>query len=206
MFNSIKVLHSTVHHINTIGLPVFSPPHQLAPDRFRQAKDEIDHMLQRGLIHPSKSPWASPLHLVRKSEADFRPVGDYQHLNSVTLPDRYSIPNIQNFSANQYGCTIFSKINLIQAYHQIPVNPVDILKKAITIPFGNFGFLFMPFGLQNAASTFQRFIDEVVRGLNFIFAYVDDVLVASNTKENHVKHLSQLFERLSEYHVCTHKC
>ena len=59
----------------------------------------------------------------------------------------------------------------------------------------------MPFGLRNAASTFQRFIDEVVRVLNFVFTYVDDLLVASNTEENYVKQLSQLFERLNEYHV-----
>ena len=66
------------------------------------------------------------------------------------------------------------------------MNPVDIPKTAIKTPFGNFEFLFMPFGLRNAASTFQRFIDEIVRGLNFVFAYVDDLLVASDTEENHV--------------------
>ena len=160
------------------------------------------------LFRPSKSPWASPLHFVRKSETDFRPVGDYRRLNSVTVPDRYSIPNIQDFSGNQYRCSIFLKIDLIRAYCQIPVKPVDIPKTAITTPFGNFEFLFMPFGLRNAPSTFQRLIDEVVRGLNFVFAYVDDLLVASNTEENHISHLSQHFERLTAYYVRTNadKC
>ena len=153
-------------------------------------------MLQLGLIRPSKSPWASPLHSVRKSEADFRPIGDYRRLNSVTVSDRYSIPNIQDFSGNLHVCTIFSKIDPIRAYRQIPVNPA-----AITTPFGNFEFLFMLFGLRNAASTFQRFIDKVVRGLNFFFVYVDDLLVASDTEENHVKHLSQLFEWFGVFHV-----
>ena len=170
MFNSTKVVHSTVHHITTTGPPVFSHPRRLAPVRLRKAKAEFDHMLQLGLIHFSKSPWASPLHLVKESEADFRPVGDYRRLNSVTIPDRYSIPNIQDFSTNLHGCTIISKIDLNRAYHQIPVNPADIPKTVITTPLENFEFLFMPFGLQNAATTFQRFIDAVVRGLNFDFA------------------------------------
>ena len=76
--------------------------------------------------------------MVKKGEADFRPVGDYRRLNSISIADRYSIPNIQVFSANLHGCSIFSKIDLIRAYHQIPVNPVDIPKTAITTPFGNF--------------------------------------------------------------------
>ena len=113
-FNSAKVVYSTVHHITTTGPPVFSRPSRLAPDRLRKAKAEFDHMLQLGLICPSKSPWASPLHLVWKSEADFRPVWDYRRLNSVTVLDRYSIPNIQNFSANLHGSTLFSKIDLIR--------------------------------------------------------------------------------------------
>ena len=144
---------------------------------------------------------ASPLHLVKRGEADFRLVLDYRRLNSITVPDKYSIPNIQDFSANLHGCSIFSKIDLIRAYHQITVNPVDIPKTAITSPFGNFEFLFMPFGLRNAASAFQRFIDEVVRGLDFVFAYVDDSLIASDTEENHERHISQLLERLSTFNV-----
>ena len=115
MFNSTKVVHSTVHDITTTGPPVFSHPRRLAPDRLRKANAEFDHMLLLNLIRSSKSPWAFPLRLLRKSEADFHPVGDYRRLNSVTVPDRYSIPNIQDFSANLRGCTIFSKIDHIRA-------------------------------------------------------------------------------------------
>ncbi|XP_029644577.1 uncharacterized protein LOC115218783 [Octopus sinensis] len=196
-----KPLHSTRHFITTTGPPVFSRPRHLAPDRLKTARAEFEHMLQLGLIRPSTSPWASPLHLVRKGDTDFRPVGDYRRLNSVTIPDKYPIRILNDFSANLHGCTIFSKVDLIRAYHQIPVNSDDIPKTAITTPFGCFEFLFMSFGLRNATSTFQRFIDEVVRGLDFVFAYVDDILIASDTHENHLLHLSQLFQRLRDYGV-----
>jgi hypothetical protein len=81
----------------------------------------------------------------------WRPCGDYRHLNLVTTPDKYPLPNMQDLSNGLHNCTIFSKIDLVKGHHQIPVATEDILNNAIIMPFGLFEYLFTPFGLSNAA-------------------------------------------------------
>lgn len=203
MENSITVKcstnHNIVHHIETKGAPVYARARKLPPLKLTQAKEEFDAMIQRGICRPSKSSWASPLHLVRKSDGTWRPCGDYRSLNAKTIPDKYPVRRIQDFASNLFGKTVFTTIDLRKAYHQIPLNPADIEKTAIITPFGLFEFTVMTFGLRNAAQTFQRFIDTVFRGLEFVFPYLDDILVASSTAAQHVIDLREVFERLRKF-------
>ena len=88
-------------------------------------------MLKFGINWASPSSLSSPLHMVpRPTPGDWHPCGDYPALNKVTIPDRYPIPHIQDFSSSLHGKSVFAKINLVCAYHQIPVHSDDIAKTA----------------------------------------------------------------------------
>ncbi|GBO03278.1 Transposon Ty3-I Gag-Pol polyprotein [Araneus ventricosus] len=191
--------HNVKHNIATKDPPAFSNARQLDGNKLKLAKQEFKFMLENDIIRPSKSSWASPLHLVSKKVGSLQPCEDYRQLDAQTIPDRYPIPKIEDFHHILKQTKIFSKIDLFKAYFQIPIAEEDKQKTAIITPFGLYEFNVMSFGLRNAPSTFQRFISEVFFGLDFVFAYLDGILVASLREDENSEHLKEIFSRLEQY-------
>lgn len=116
-----------------------------------------------------------------------------------TIPDTYPIPFVQDFNNNIAGNSIFSKLDLTKAYFHIPIHPEDIDKTTITTPLGAFRYKRLNFGLRNAPASWSRFIGQVLSELNFIFFYLDDILIFSHNLQEHLQHLNIVFKRLSTY-------
>ena len=195
------VKHEIVHHIETAGPPVSARPRRLAPDSLKAAKREFEHMLQLGIIRPSSSACH---HLSTWCRRRLLVTGD------LVVTIALSIAPLSQIGTPYLTYMIFlppcrvplSSPNWIWSERiKIPVAPSGVPKTAITTPFGLFEFVKMPFGLRNAAQTFQRFMDQVLRGVTSVYSYIDDVLVASATPEQHVNDLRTVFERLSAHGI-----
>ena len=180
----------------TTGRPLHACPRRLDGEKLRIAKEEFLKMEQLGIVRRSDSPWASLLHVVPKADGSWRPCGDYRRLNIITTDDRYPLPHIQDFNSRLSGSSIFSVVDLVKEFHQIPMAPEDVPKTVIITPFGLLKFLRMPFGLKNAAQAFQCLMDGMLRHISFAFVNLDDILIASSSPEQQKKHLRELFELL----------
>lgn len=158
--------------------------------------DEIKQMLRMNIIEPSQSPYASPIVLIKKPDGSVRFCTDYRKLNKVTLFDSEPIPNVEELFTRLSKAKYLTKVDLSKGYWQIPVAENSREMIAFVTPHGLFQWKVMPFGLVNAPAVFSRMMRTLLDGLDDIENYIDDILVATETWENHVCIVRQLLTRL----------
>ena len=161
---------------------------------------QVNELLEKGLIRPSTSPYCSPVLLVQKKDGTFRMCIDYRSLNKITVKNRFPIPRIDDILDKLQGASVFSRIDLKSGYHQIRIAPEDVHKTSFRTTFGLYEFLVMPFGLANAPTTFNRMTDRIFHPhRRFTGVFFDDILVFSETEQEHHKHLEIVFQELRKH-------
>nr|VZI05385.1 unnamed protein product [Spirometra erinaceieuropaei] len=187
------------HTIDTgSARPIRQPPRRVPVHFQKQLEQTIKDMLDKHVIRPSSSPWASPIVLVKKKDGSLRLCVDYRKLNAVTVKDSFPLPRIDTTLEALAGAACFSTLDLQSAYWQVEMAPEDRHKTAFSMPSGLYEFETMPFGLANAPDTFQRLMASVLRDLcpTACLVYLDDVIVHGSTVESHLDNLQTVFNRL----------
>ena len=168
----------------------------------QEITSQLDKMQRNNVIKPSESPWASPVVLVRKRDGTLRFWIDYRALNSVTRPDLFPLPRINDLLDQLGKSKFFSTLDLKSGYWQIRVSADSQEKTAIITHQGLYQFRVMPFGVTNAPAVFQRLMQRVglqtssAHGNDFVSVYLDDVIVFSETLQDHTEHLRAVFDRI----------
>lgn len=177
------------------------PIYRLSPPMLDELRTQINALLEAGLIRPSMSPYGAPVLFARKKDGTWRLCIDYRALNKITIKDKFPLPRAEDLFDEVQGAKYFTKIDLRWGYHQIKIRPSDVHKTAFRTPFGSFEWLCMPFGLTNAPSTFQRFVQNVLRDFLGMYAcvYIDDILIYSRSAEEHVEHVRNVLNALKTH-------
>ena len=186
---------------HTIGTeaarPVKLPPYRLPHAHRETVQREIEEMLETGIIEPSQSEWSAPIVLVKKKDGTLRLCVDYRRLNSVSKSDAYPMPRIDDLIDQLGKAPYLTTLDLTRGYWQVPVAADARHKTAFATPFGLYQFTVMPFGLQGAPAIFQRLMDRVLHGVgDFAAAYLDDIVIFSETWEDHLSHVHLVLGRL----------
>lgn len=192
------------HNIRTTNEdPIYIKPYRQGPAQAEEIKRQVEKLLKDNVIRESHSPWSAPVHLVPKKadasgQVKYRMVVDYRRLNEITIDDKYPLPNICDLLDKLGKSNYFTTLDLASGYHQIEIS--DTEKTAFSTQNGHYEFLRMPFGLKTAPATFQRTMDNVLRGLQGIhcMVYLDDILIYSSGILEHIQRLRSVFDRLRQ--------
>ncbi|MCP4477845.1 MAG: hypothetical protein GY818_07115, partial [Planctomycetaceae bacterium] len=181
----------------------YETPRRMTPEKHLAADQQVQAFLELGLIEPSFSPYSSGIVMVKKPDGSQRLCVDYRKLNDVTKKDRYPLPHIKDTLDSIGNARFFSSFDMGNAFHQVPIRPEDREKTAFVIPGGFFQWKYMPFGLCNAPATFQRLMANVLAPIskkygNLVLCYIDDILIATRTIEEHLDRIEEVFRHIRE--------
>ncbi|GJR12274.1 putative reverse transcriptase domain-containing protein [Tanacetum coccineum] len=182
------------------SIPIAKSPYRLAPSELEELSGQLKELQDKGFIRPSLSPWGAPVLFVKKKDGSFRMCIDYRELNKLTVQNHYLLPRIDDLFDQLQGSQFFSKIDLRFRYHQLRVHEDDIPKTAFRTRYRHFEFTVMLFGLTNALAVFMDLMNRVCRPYldRFVIVFIDDILIYSKTRDEHVEHLRLVLELLKK--------
>ena len=188
------------HKIITSNMPAIRQrPRRMVPDKKKEVMEELKALLETGIVEESSSAWASPIVMVAKKDGSNRICVDYRKLNAESKFDAYPMPRIDEMLDTIGRARYLTTIDLAKGYWQVPMEPEDREKTAFTSPLGLLQFTVMPFGLSGAPATFQRLMDNVLRGTEeFAGVYLDDIVVHSTDWKDHLDQVGQVLDRLKK--------
>jgi hypothetical protein len=192
---SIKLIHGTA--------PISKRPYRIDVKDLAELKKQIEELLSKGFIRPSSSPWGAPTLFVDKKDKSRRLCIGYRSLNEVTIKIKYPLPWIEDLFDQLRGAKVFSKIDLRSSYHQLKIRVEDIPKTTFTSRYGLYEFTVMSFGLTNAPAYFMYLMNKVfIEYLDkFVVVFIDDILVFTQSEEEHEEHLRLVLQKLREHQL-----
>ena len=176
--------------------PISQKPYPVTMKHYQWVKEEIDKLLEAGVIRNSHSSWLAPIIVVPKGDGGKHLVIDYRALNKVTRKFVWPMPKVEDIFSQLNGAKYFSTLDLRAGYHHIGLTTDLIPKTAFTSPFGKYEYITLPFGLAQAPAYFQELMTGVLKDLLFVMAYLDDIIIYSSTPEEHLEHIRTVFEKL----------
>lgn len=194
------------HKIELIDETPFKQRHRrIPPALFDEVRTHLQKLLTAGIIRPSHSPWSSNVVLVRKKDNKLRMCVDYRQLNQLTIKDSYALPRSEEIlDAFIGGNNYYTVMDMKSGYHQVEVEETHRARTAFTVgPLGFYEFNRLPFGLVNSPATYQRLMEQILGDLHLdiCFIYLDDLIIFSETYEEHLERLQMVLQRLREHNL-----
>jgi hypothetical protein len=183
--------------------PISKRAYKVSGPELVELKKQIDELSDKGYIRPSTSPWATHVLFMEKKDGTRRMCIDYRALNEVMIKNKYPLPRIEDLFDQLRGASVFSKIDLRSGYHQLRIRSSDIPKTAFITKYGLYEFTVMSFGLTNAPAFFMNLMNSVFMDYldKFVVVFIDDILIYSQSQEEHVNHLKMVLQRLREHQL-----